>query len=914
VIKQIVKGLVVLLLLPLCGVVFADTAIEIDQGFVQQKNIKPWLSVWKGEPRSLEQLVEEHYFFSLWKPASDKDATPSWQPVQLKLYLENTSDKARRLLLVLDEPFIDSFELIQANQHGILRRDIAGNDHAFSSRPIANYNLLYPIDIGPGERLNLLIEAEGRMDRLSSKLSLWDRDQYFGKTNNTLVVQAMYCGLLLLFTAYTFLLFIAVRESYYFWFSLFASALLIRMMVQYNFFFEYFWPELPALQNIVSLSALLIGSFSLTLFICNYLNVRQYSIRLAQLFWFYAFLHIPMWFILLWEGWQVMHLILWLIPAWIFSFVILATAFWTYRQGEKEALWFFIGYGILIGLSFVSIFNHVFSLGLLWIVDGELGDLILLATISVILSVRIGKRQAHAHSHYAQSKAKNEFLAKMSHEIRTPINGVIGMAQLLVETPLSRTQKHYADVINHCGKTLLNVVNDILEYSKIEAGKLELEQQAFRLDELLQKNNEIFWPQIQAKNLAYQFQLDTHIPLHVIGDASRIQQMLNNIFSNAVKFTETGSIKFTVKLLGQDESKLKVEFTVCDTGIGMTAAEQERIFSPFAQANTSTSRIYGGSGLGLNITQQLAGLMHGEMHVESTAGEGSCFSLCLPLQHDKAAEQGWFNQINTIKSKQLMMVSTQTMEQNYLYKVLSRWHVQPYYFHDDGEALNYLEQTVSPIDALLISKEQVLQMSAIDKLQWQPYLSRMIIYDDCFTHQAQPILGCDAAQNLHMPYSLLELQQALYSVFGIQEEPVESLAASEMEAIGSCSNLRVLVAEDDATNRLVIRAILKKLDIEHEIVANGQMAVDRYCDMPDAFDLILMDYEMPVMDGCQAAKEIRTFEGKRGIHAIPIVAITAHVLPEYEKRCYESGMNLVLAKPIDVVKLNAALKTFCDAC
>src|SRR5690554_1395645 len=148
----------------------------------------------------------------------------------------------------------------------------------------------------------------------------------------------MYCGLLLLFTAYMFLLFIAVRESYYFWFSLFASALLIRMMVQYNFFFEYFWPELPALQNIVSLSALLIGSFSLTLFICNYLNVRQYSIRLAQLFWFYAFLHIPMWFILLWEGWQVMHLILWLIPAWIFSFVILATAFWTYRQGEKEAL------------------------------------------------------------------------------------------------------------------------------------------------------------------------------------------------------------------------------------------------------------------------------------------------------------------------------------------------------------------------------------------------------------------------------------------------------------------------------------------------------------------------------------------------------------------------------------------------
>lgn len=911
--KQIIKGLLLLWLLPLWGMAFADTAINIDSDFTKQQDLRPWLSTWQGEQRSLEQLVEEHYFFSLWQAVSDKGTPPSWQPVQLKMYLENTSDKTQHLLLVVDEPFMDYFELIQADQRGVIRHDIAGNHYPFSQRPIASYNLLYPIEIDPGERLNLLIEVQGRMDRLASKVSLWERDHYFERTDNILVTQAMYCGLLLLFAVYTFLLFIAVRESCYFWFSLFTSALLIRMMVQYNFFFEYFWPQWPALQNIVSISALLIGSLSLALFTCSYLNVKQHSRRLFQLYWLYALLHLPLGLFIAWQGWKVQYLVVWLVPAWIFSFVILATAWWVYRQGKKEALWFFMGYGAMLGLSFISILNHIFSLNLLWIVDGELGDLILLGTVSVVLSVRIGERQAQAHLHYAQSKAKNEFLAKMSHEIRTPINGVIGMAQLLVETPLSRTQKHYADVINHCGKTLLNVINDILEYSKIEAGKLELEQQAFRLDELLQRNNEIFWPQIQAKNLEYRFHFDASMPWHVIGDVSRIQQMLNNIFSNAVKFTETGSITLTAKVLDTGDDELRVEFAICDTGIGMTQIEQQRIFVPFAQANNATSRIYGGSGLGLNITRQLIEVMHGELHVQSTAGEGSCFTLRLPLQRDKTAEQAWLQSLKTIRTKQLMMISMQTAEKNTLYRVLSHWQAQPYYFNDDGEALNYLEQTISPVDAMLISKELVLQMSAIDKLQWQPYLSRMIIYDDCFTPDTQRILAFDAEQSLLMPYSLLELQQVLLRVFGISDESLTK-APNSIEPTESCTNLRVLVAEDDATNRLVIRAILKKLDIEHDIVANGKMAVDKYCENPQAFDLILMDYEMPIMDGCQAALEIRTFENKRDLLPIPIVAITAHVLPEYEKRCYESGMNLVLAKPIDVVELNATLKRFCAAC
>lgn len=903
------------LLIPFCTSSMASNTILIDDDFTSQENLLSQLSFWKGDKTlKVTELAEQRSYFSLWGTVESTKEIASWQNTGFKLTLKNASHEKKQLVLVLSETLVDSATLLQIDPNGqVIRQDSAGNNYNFDQRPNKHRYIIFPIDIEAGKTIDLVAQVKGRLDRFDSALTLWQRNAFYERTDKRLVMQSVYATLLLIFAIYaSFLVFIVREYNYsYLWFSLFTFSLFVRIMTMNNFLFEFVWPNWPNMQNIAFALALLGTSLSMALFAKAYLSLEEKKPHLGKVFDFYAFMHLPLIVLFIITGWQLQYLIIWMLPTWLFSLVILHTSIRCYREGQGDALPFFIAYLITIAMSFLSIGNHLFSLGLPWVVDGEVAELILIVTLAVTLSLRIGQAQANAQIRLAQSTAKNEFLAKMSHEIRTPINGVLGMVQLLQESTLTRKQQHYADVINHCGRTLLNVINDILEYSKIEAGKLELEQQAFRLDELLQKHNDIFWPQIQKKSLGFNFHLAPEPPLHFIGDPSRIQQILNNVFSNAVKFTERGQIDFSVKVSPIDQQNALLNIVIKDTGIGMSREEQERVFAPFVQANSTTNRRYGGSGLGLNITLQLIKLMRGELQLESQTGVGSCFVITLPLRIDEQAEQKWQHDVKQLNGKQIMLLTEQEPQQDEVHQILTQWGIAPFYFQDDSEAFNFIEHTNHTIDLLMISKEHALNMSVLDKNTWNEQANRILIYSNSFANSDTRVFGFEKPAFLKQPYSFSLLYDKFNLLFGNDQEIIQNKLLAPEGARLNCPNTRILVAEDDATNRLVIRAILKKLQLEHEIVADGKLALDLYTKNPEAFDVIIMDYEMPVLDGCQATTAIRQFEKERGLKPIPVIALTAHVLEEYQKRCLASGMNMVLAKPIIISDLVASLNQFC---
>lgn len=901
------------LLIFLSALSSADNSFEVDEHFAFQSQLLPWLSFWQGDAQNLSNIVEQRAYFTYWSTIEESNNIPSWKDTYFTLSLKNTSKEKLQLLLVLAEPLIDTFTVLQVDAKGnILREDTAGNQHSFEQRVLKHRHLVFPVDIEAGQKIQLFILANGRLDRLNTNLALWQRNAFFERTDKHLVMQSVYATLLILFAVYAGFLVFIVREHSYLWFSVFTFSLFIRVMTQNNFFFEFIWPNWPSLQNIAFISALLATSVSLALFAKAYLAINHKRPKLGKFYTIYAWLHLPLTALFIAMHWQPMYLIFWIVPAWIFAILILYSAFSAYRHGQKDALAFFIAYSLMIIISLLSIADHVFALDLPWIINGELGELALITTIAITLSLRIGKSQAQAHMRLAQSRAKNEFLAKMSHEIRTPINGVLGMVQLLQETTLTRKQQHYADVISHCGRTLLNVINDILEYSKIQAGKLEIEQRSFRLDELLQKHNEIFWPQIQDKGLQFNFNFPPEGPLHFLGDPSRIQQVLNNIFSNAVKFTERGQIDFTIQVKVQEDNNACLHFMIKDTGIGMSPSEQERVFAPFVQANSSTNRQFGGSGLGLNITRQLVKLLQGELHLESQAGLGSCFIVELPLTIDTQAETHWCKELKQLEGKRIILLSSQSSQQDEMYQILSHWGIKPFHFQDNSEASNFIEHTEHSVDLVMMSKAQALDMPVLDKNYWNKQESKMLIYSSSFANSSTRIFGFNHATFLKHPYSLQLLYDKLLFLFGGGQDHIQNKLQTPYNIRLQRPNLRLLVAEDDATNRLVIRAILKKLQLEHEIVADGQLALDAYSKNSNGFDAIIMDYEMPVLDGCQATEAIRQLEKQQGLKPVPIIALTAHVLEEFKQRCLASGMNSVLAKPIIINELIETLNQYCS--
>ncbi|MFN3713088.1 MAG: ATP-binding protein [Alcanivoracaceae bacterium] len=500
-----------------------------------------------------------------------------------------------------------------------------------------------------------------------------------------------------------------------------------------------------------------------------------------------------------------------------------------------------------------------------------------------------------------ENRTKSQFLARMSHEIRTPLNGVIGLAELLRDTRPTLQQRQYIDLIESSGRSLVSLVNDVLDHARIEAGKLELESIPFDLSALVAECAHIFSLRAHDNDSVIYWSVAHDVPAEIIGDPARLRQVLINLLSNAVKFTEHGLVEVVVTTRQQDDGRCRLRFEVRDTGIGLSPEEQSHLFDLFSQASPSVARRYGGSGLGLSISRELVQLMGGDIGVRSARHWGSTFffEIDFGIHRPAAPAKQVIQSVDAVlldRGGQLRrliqgregwsrvaIVESAGACVDLLRRQPSLSMVVVHSQQVDGALESVLAPLQSQLDGRSLRLVVGVRGGVSDELKHR--------------HRVDDVDACTVFDDVRL--RSLFLHQA--SAGAVEEAP------PPVTAVKPFSGLRVLVAEDNPVNQIVTDGMLRRLGVEARMVGDGLAAVQAYEQQGGAFDLILMDIDMPTMDGTAAAREIRALEAREGWRACRIVALSAHVLSEYRDAVMAAGMDGQLIKPVTLDQLGEAL-------